>query len=1271
MSLKYSDYLKNKKNDKKYNESRFEDEGDNSDYLDIWTVNPFYKDINTKKLRAKIGFFAILILATSFLILSLFSKINYLIGAIAFLLVLLFYENIFNFFNNLFTSVQGLKWINPYKDLIFWTNDPETLVMVNKKNSLVFAIQIFEVKTLPENVHPTLNHFLKALNNANIKYSYQVVQTPLMYQKLKIKKISNNETSIYFSVFDQRKGILTKSKIDNLVQTVRFNSKIFKSHLSSNFHHTQISLLSGLNLINAIRAIFCGINLDKIEFRDLNNEHSKNNVRYIVKLIVIALFIGLVSYFSTYFSLPWIFILLLDIIIIMALIFIWWEDLLYSISRVCFLNNINVKSVDPFIDINFYRMKGCRDTLFLLLDDHLLIGLKQFSLKHAIQKCFIYSEKLFRELNNQKITFIYTLQAIPLLPSDFSKKCSKFLNEKGYSDMKRIFGETVLGGTSTPPAKNAPLVFKNWLNMRSGIWNTILTVSVLSYHFINPRDISHFEDVEEDLISKSEIMLRAFEDNFLNLKLTQLRNHKLINGYRFVSLKNSLFKAKNTGLPCVYFQGKTLIYLNAISNEFKKGLETKIAAEFNTPLHLKNDIIIGETINTEFLEKEGELGFKLEQVKQLLITNGLSEQREHTMMKIVTELIKIGIPCVIFDYSGKWSKLISNFKNTYLEETFLYFKLGRSFSLYLIDSEEDYDKHNLEYLNLFYDVFALAFKEQRKSVDLLKESVTKNKEIDISTLALEHEMEEQLFKKNNYNSLLELLQGFIDWRALFSSRSLKFEQEIKPIDFLKIDKTIIIDLSLLEELKQKNFSTFVLLSKFIHHLRNVNDFHRKVIIIPHIDLFFDAYYIDNYNMVDYGTIEKFLDPFLDNGFGLICSANQIRYLHSHVFTYFPNIITFKATDPRDIAVLKNTINLQELQGTGYYSSKRNNTYQIDYLMNLRKNEVIVKRSDINQPFPGEINYDQLQLTPLLSQDTIAVYMERQGYAYKDHERRILERAKETLFEKDFGIYSEFIDDIIKFLANISAVDKIGGNYEHKLKEELLKYIHSNAIHKTKDKKKIKQLRDALFRILKQQSYLVESHPLQASGGQTTRTCYKVGQKYHNALKDYYSSKKRLAPNISVDVIEKNIKNNSKGLNMLKGVSSNDTIRSDKFKDIVFRELGSFIWQLFKLHDANENKHYETSLKVGKDLIFNYLTSLYKIFLKMNGGQTPESIKLPSFITALTSYKVIPFTMNMIKDYCQKSKQLSQNAENPEKNAHELEDLIMEFYKTTRMHFITN
>ena len=77
MSIKYSDYLRDRKYDKRNNESIFEDEEDSSNYLDIWTVNPFHSNVNANMLRAKIGFLAILILATSFLVIFLFSKINY------------------------------------------------------------------------------------------------------------------------------------------------------------------------------------------------------------------------------------------------------------------------------------------------------------------------------------------------------------------------------------------------------------------------------------------------------------------------------------------------------------------------------------------------------------------------------------------------------------------------------------------------------------------------------------------------------------------------------------------------------------------------------------------------------------------------------------------------------------------------------------------------------------------------------------------------------------------------------------------------------------------------------------------------------------------------------------------------------------------------------------------------------------------------------------------------------------------------------------------
>ena len=78
MSVKYRDYLKDKKYDKKNNESLSDEEEDSSNYLDIWTVNPFHRDINPKQIKYKIMFVAILIFTTLFFIITISPQINYI-----------------------------------------------------------------------------------------------------------------------------------------------------------------------------------------------------------------------------------------------------------------------------------------------------------------------------------------------------------------------------------------------------------------------------------------------------------------------------------------------------------------------------------------------------------------------------------------------------------------------------------------------------------------------------------------------------------------------------------------------------------------------------------------------------------------------------------------------------------------------------------------------------------------------------------------------------------------------------------------------------------------------------------------------------------------------------------------------------------------------------------------------------------------------------------------------------------------------------------------
>jgi len=128
---------------------------------------------------------------------------------------------------------------------------------------------------------------------------------------------------------------------------------------------------------------------------------------------------------------------------------------------------------------------------------------------------------------------------------------------------------------------------------------------------------------------------------------------------------------------------------------------------------------------------------------------------------------------------------------------------------------------------------------------------------------------------------------------------------------------------------------------------------KKIIVLPHIDIFFDSFFLDK--KVNYGKVDKFLNPLKQKSFGFIFMASQIHYLHTNVFNYFQNFISFKATDARDISVLKNQLKLDQEYGKGYYSNKRKASYQIDYLMDLKPNVVLMKRSNLPQTFPVKLN----------------------------------------------------------------------------------------------------------------------------------------------------------------------------------------------------------------------------------------------------------------------------------------------------------------------------
>ena len=1256
------------------------------DYLDIWERNPSYRDVNAKILNGKM----IVIIVLNFIVfVTLFLKFSDVNLAIFITLVLwsgFFADKIMDFPQKLQNAFRSAKIVNPFEAIEFfsWNNFPETLFIYNKQVSLSIALRIFKIEILPENVQPTLNQFLKALMDSNIKFGYHVLQKPsinLEYIKEKLKNSTEHkhntfdhqhsnypsETSIYFTVSHHIKGTLRRTVIEELIEKVSLYSQEMKSIFTANFHHTKVKLLESDALYNAVRILNFTDTSSIPSFRNKDHPTKRIDLRVILKVTTMIMTIVLNLFLFSSFDI----IALLSPFIIGGLLyffmFIWWRDLLFFFSLRLFTRYEGFSCIELFNDTKFFQYRGYKDILFANIQNLLLVGLKMHNLAYCYKLAFAYPDKFFRAINEQEIYYNYSVNAESYTATMRTGEWTSNLNEKTREALEGIllfYIDKKVKNVKYPRAE-----LDRWLQMRAGIWKTFLMITTTCIREITSNKTLDFEVLIRDVNNKAIVTKKAFENNFLKLRMIPANSKVLMNGFLSTCINSVDFNDQNTYLPYLYIQGKRLMNLIAISNEFKKGVETQIAAEFNTPLSLKNFVAIGSTINTEFLQEEKPLGFTLEQYKNLLITNGVGVQREYTRMKIAIELIQQQVPCIIFDFTGVWSILLHIIEQSQQEMDILFFKLGKNLTINLSKSGIDPDPNNIDYLSYFYDTFALAFKEQKATIDSLKESVSRDEKIDLTSINLELTMKKALKKpiQAQSNRLSHLLNDFIENVAVFSPDLVSSDNSNTPIGFVTNDKSIILDLSSLRNLDQKVFIAFSILSQMVHYLNNSIDYVEKIIFMPNIDLFFESQYIDNnYTPVNYGTINKFLDPLVKHGFGLIFSANQIHYLHPNVLNYFSNILTYKATDKRDIAVLQDKMNLQELHGTGYYSSKRNNTYQIDYLKNMRICEGLIKRSDIPQPFPGRVEYKPLLEFDMASYEAILEYMMKKGYNLKQTERHIIEQTAKTLFEKDFGVYSTYIEEIINFLNAVKTIDEIGNLYKNKLKKELINYIYPKSKKRNYNKVQVKALSDELFAILVKFGYLVESHPNTAAGSESIRTSYHVGKKFTLALDDYYNSRNAIIEE-PLEIIECELSDEIEHTTEIEPEGDYQMLDKEIIEPLLRRNIGSLFLDSFYIDRFINRGDYDSGLEHGGKAILNFFSDLFDEYLNKLGTGVFNVENLRQFIKQLSVEGYIPYFDSEIEELIRATHELAATKTNPEQNAKKMFEIIMDFYK--RLNFV--
>jgi hypothetical protein len=1195
----------------------------------IWNINPSFKHI---KSTYAIGRMVFLVIVVGFFTISGYLLTNDLFlsfgisGIILVGFLFVFRDSVYILNQISSFSHKGVKIVNPFQNLLFLFDKKasSSLYISNNKDLVHTGIKIFKIEVIPENIHASVNLFIKALSEYKnmVSFTYQVIQIPSLLQDQN-QESNSVETHIYFCIYYSVTGILSRNKLKSLYNKMQSLENIMTSNLVGNFHHFKISHLKGIELIDAIRTF-----LFKIPSLEKPNELSSIRRRvlapnFLTKLLFCAILLGTIDILLILFEIYPLIILSVNLGFFISLIFLWWREMIYFTFNSSIFRDSYLDVIDPFSDVKFFQIGGINDSLYAYVAEKLLVGIKLFNLAFIRPHSYLRMDKFIHGIMNQKISFGYTCINSPVSFEMFYKKYFPYLTLKTRRSLSqsRWKIETKIDEI-------------NWLAMRSGIWKTFLILSAYDFEYIDTLSKLAIINFEEKLCLKAQQLYNAFNVNYFNFDLIQLRNRALFSGLISTMVKNKNFTFGGTHLNYLIIQGKLLIYLTEIADELKKGITTRIASEFNTPLKLDNKIIIGDTINTEVLKEETRFGFTEEQLHNILVVNGISSSRELLSMKIVSQLVRNNIPSIIFDFRGDWSRLLRYFQGSSFEDEFLYFKLGTAFSLDPLKSDIPYDKENIHFLNYMFEAYALIFKKDQKIIEMMRNAIRKNPGLDMPSYNLELINQNKWEKSAATDTLLALFADLNQQDlSYFHLSDIKENQGVITFkDFINCQKTIIIDLSASNDIKKQIFFTFLILSKIIHYIQSHRNYTKKLLIIPHIDIIFNREFIDRKS--DYGKINKFLDPLIEKGFGLFFSANQIHYLHPNAISYFDNIISFKTTDKRDIASVSSIMNLQELEGTGYYSRSRNQTYQIKYLMSLQKNEAIVKRSDIYQAFPVSFNWEKISNSTLMKDNEITTYMDKQGYNLRDTERRILDQIKKTLFEKDLGTYVGFIPEAKKFLESLAIIDDVGNLFEKKIKKELKKIIYPKASRYFNEKTEIKRCIDDIFHILIKHGYLVENHPKMASGSESLRTSYSVGPQFQKALQDEVESKSQY-------IVETIDSESTPPFSFLKErehlKSRSFIIEEGNLKKAFMREFSNFNFEVFTAYEYIQNGDFKNALKLEHDLIHRFLIEVYKLYANSDDAVSGED--LYEFIVQLTKNSKLPFSLEQLQTFLDHHKRI--------------------------------
>ena len=105
-----------------------------------------------------------------------------------------------------------------------------------------------------------------------------------------------------------------------------------------------------------------------------------------------------------------------------------------------------------------------------------------------------------------------------------------------------------------------------------------------------------------------------------------------------------------------------------------------------------------------------------------------------------------------------------------------------------------------------------------------------------------------------------------------------------------------------------------------------------------------------------------------------------------------------------------------------------------------------------------------------------------------------------------------------------------------------------------------------------------------------------------------------------------------------------------------------MWNLYQMYSSNNKENFVDSLKIGKNIIPEFLSNLYELYLQNSNKNIPEIENINLFLNYLIKNELLPFSNQDLQNYMRKTKDIVSDNGDIERRAIKLYDLLSEFQR---------